>query len=66
MELGLKVQITEREVKKKPGFPKQPDWFLDARGFSNLEAGLKKVGFNKQEVDGILGNNWFNFYKGIN
>ena len=52
--------------KKKPGFPKQPDWFLDARGFDNLESGLKKVGFNKQEVDGILGNNWFNFYKGIN
>ena len=52
--------------KKKPGFPKQPDWFLDARGFNNLEIGLKKIGFNKQEVDGILGNNWFNFYKGIN
>ena len=52
--------------KKKPGFPKQPDWFLDARGFDNLENGLKKVGFNKQEVEGILGNNWFNFYKGIN
>ena len=53
-------------TKKKPGFPKQPEWFLDARGFNNLETGLKKVGFNKQEVDGILGNNWFNFYKGIN
>ncbi len=52
--------------KKKPGFPEQPEWFLDARGFDNLESGLKKVGFNKQEVDGILGNNWFNFYKGIN
>ena len=52
--------------KKKPGFPKQPDWFLDARGFNNLEIGLKKIGFNKQEVEGILGNNWFNFYKGIN
>ena len=52
--------------KKKSGFPKQPDWFLDARGFDNLESGLKKVGFNKQEVEGILGNNWFNFYKGIN
>ncbi len=52
--------------KKKPGFPKQPEWFLDARGFNNLETGLKKVGFNKQEVEGILGNNWFNFYKGIN
>ena len=52
--------------KNKPGFPKQPDWFLDARGFKNLETGLKKIGFNDNEVNGILGNNWYNFYKGIN
>ena len=51
--------------KNKPGFPKQPDWFIDARGFKNLEIGLKKVGFNQDEINGILGNNWFNFYKGI-
>ena len=52
--------------KNKPGFPKQPDWFLDARGFKNLDIGLKKVGFNENDVNGILGNNWYNFYKGIN
>ena len=52
--------------KKKPGFPKQPDWFIDSRGFKNLENGLKKVGFNEMEVNNILGNNWYNFYKGIN
>ena len=52
--------------KKKPGFPDQPNWFLDARGFVNLEKGLKKIGFNVTEVNDILGNNWFNFYKGIN
>jgi len=52
--------------KAKPGFPKQPSWFLDARGFKNLESGLKKVGFNHSEINDILGNNWFNFYKGIN
>ena len=51
--------------KKSPGFPKQPDWFIDARGFKNLETGLKNIGFNIDEVYGILGNNWFNFYKGI-
>tara|TARA_B100001057_G_scaffold13319_1_gene12500 strand:+ start:2169 stop:3134 length:966 start_codon:yes stop_codon:yes gene_type:complete len=51
--------------KNKPGFPKQPDWFKDARGFSNLEQGLKKIGFNDNETNGILGNNWFNFYKNI-
>ena len=51
--------------KNKPGFPKQPEWFLDARGFKNLEKGLKKIGFNEEELNGILGNNWFNFYKDI-
>ncbi len=52
--------------KDKPGFPKQPDWFVDARGFNSLEKGLKNIGFNTEEVNDILGNNWFNFYKGIN
>ena len=51
--------------KNKPGFPKQPDWFKDARGFENLEKGLKKIGFSEDETNGILGNNWFNFYKNI-
>ena len=51
--------------KNKPGFPKQPGWFLDARGFFNIEKGLKKTGFSENEIDGILGNNWYNFYKEI-
>ena len=51
--------------KNKPGFPKQPDWFLDARGFTNIEKGLKKAGFSDTETHGILGNNWYNFYKTI-
>ena len=51
--------------KNRPGFPKQPKWFEDARGFANLEAGLKKVGFSEIETNGILGNNWYNFYKAI-
>ena len=47
----------------QPGFPKQPEWFRDARGFKNIKKGLKKVGFSDSETHGILGNNWFNFYK---
>ena len=46
-----------------PGFPPQPSWFEDARGFSNLEKGLRKVGFNEEETRDILGNNWYNFYR---
>ena len=52
--------------KDKPGFPKQPDWFLDARGFNNINTDLKNKGFHEEEINKILGNNWFNFYKGIN
>ena len=49
-----------------PGFPKQPSWFADSRGFLKLEEGLKNVGFNDDEISDILGNNWITFYKGIN
>ena len=51
--------------KNKSGFPKQPEWFQDARGFSNIEKGLKKIGFSDEETHGILGNNWYSFYKSI-
>ena len=50
---------------KNPNFLKQPHWFEDARGFKNLEQGLKKIGFQEIEVNDILGNNWYNFYRGI-
>jgi microsomal dipeptidase-like Zn-dependent dipeptidase len=45
------------------GFPPQPSWFEDARGFINLEKGLKDVGFSEDEIHDILGNNWYNFYQ---
>jgi len=51
--------------KNNANFPKQPVWFKDAGGFKNLEIGLKKFGFNEKEINDILGNNWYNFYKGI-
>ena len=51
--------------KNKPGFPNQPEWFQDARGFENIENGLKKIGFSDIETHGILGNNLYNFYKSI-
>ena len=39
--------------------------FEDARGFFNIEKGLRKVGFSEEETNGILGNNWYNFYRNI-
>ena len=61
-----KVKNFGEGKKSNAGFPNQPDWFSDARGFSNIESGLYKIGFNKEEINGILGDNWFNFYKRIN
>ena len=48
---------------ENPGFPKQPDWFSDNRDFKNIEKGLADVGFDKSEVENIMGKNWYNFYK---
>ena len=67
MELGLISKNFGEGSKNKPGFPKQPEWFLDARGFRKFRSQvLKKLDFQKSEVNGILGNNWYNFYKAIN
>ncbi|MGB0718264.1 MAG: membrane dipeptidase [Alphaproteobacteria bacterium] len=45
-----------------PGFPEQPNWFKTNTDFPNLETGLRSVGFNEQEVAGIMGENWLRFY----
>ena len=45
------------------GFPEQPDWFMNNSDFPNLEKGLLKTGFSQTEIDGILGNNWYEFFK---
>ncbi len=45
-----------------PGFPDMPSWFRDNRDFGNIEAGLHNVGMNKDEVDGIMGANWYRFF----
>jgi membrane dipeptidase len=45
-----------------PGFPPMPDWFNDNRDFGNLETGLRAIGFNADEVAGLMGGNWHRFY----
>lgn len=44
-------------------WPRQPDWFASSRDFSNIQGGLKKVGFNDQDLRGIMGGNWLAFFK---
>lgn len=45
-----------------PGFPSMPDWFHDNRDFGNIAKGLRDVGMNADEVAGIMGRNWYNFF----
>ena len=33
------------------------------RDFKNIENGLGEVGFDKNEIEAIMGKNWYNFYK---
>ncbi|WP_323034780.1 membrane dipeptidase [Pararhodobacter sp.] len=45
-----------------PGFPPMPDWFRDNRDFGTLETGLREIGFDADEVAGLMGDNWHRFY----
>lgn len=47
----------------QPGFPPQPDWFSDSRGFSHIERGLGEVGFSESEINAVLGHNWLRFFE---
>lgn len=44
------------------GFPEMPHWFRDNRDFGTIETGLRKVGMTEDEVDGIMGRNWYRFF----
>ena len=44
------------------GFPPMPEWFQDNRDFGNIEVGLREVGFDSDEISGIMGDNWHRFY----
>ena len=48
--------------KDAAGFPPMPGWFGDNRDFSNIAAGLRAVGFDKDEVAAIMGGNWARFF----
>ena len=45
-----------------PGFPPMPSWFRDNRDFGNIERGLVGVGFDENEVAGLMGGNWYRFF----
>lgn len=49
--------------KSAPGFPPMPAWFADNRDFANIEQGLRATGLSEAEVQGIMGGNWYRFFK---
>ena len=46
-----------------PGFPSMPHWFQGNKDFFNIAHGLRDTGFSQEEVDGLMGGNWYRFYK---
>lgn len=46
----------------QPGFPPMPVWFQDNRDFDQVAHGLAQVGFQRHEVDALMGNNWLRFF----
>ncbi len=45
-----------------PGFPPMPAWFEDNRHFGNIAKGLRGVGFSTDEVEMLMGGNWYRFF----
>ena len=45
------------------GFPEQPSWFKDNRDYPKILIGLKEVGFSDEEIEGISGKNWLQFFE---
>ena len=50
------------ESVKGVGFPEQPSWFRTNEDFPGIAAGLRAVGFDSDDVAGIMGGNWFRFF----
>ncbi|MCK0196242.1 dipeptidase [Ancylobacter sp. 6x-1] len=44
-------------------FPAQPDWFRDNRDFPRIAEGLTAAGFRPDEVEKLLGGNWYRFLR---
>lgn len=45
-----------------PGFPAPVGWHRDNRDFAGIADGLRRVGMEQAEIDGVMGQNWHRFY----
>jgi microsomal dipeptidase-like Zn-dependent dipeptidase len=55
----------EKDLKTNLDFQNNQSGLRMQEDLKNIENGLKKIGFSDTETQGILGNNWYNFYKSI-
>ena len=46
-----------------PSWPKQPDWFASSKDFGNIATGLRDKGMSVQDVEKVMGRNWYNFFE---
>ena len=46
-----------------PGFPPNPVWHRTNTDFANIREGLLTAGMAAAEVDGVMGGNWYRFFR---
>ena len=44
-------------------WPEPPAWFGTSADFPNITHGLAETGFQQQDIDKIMGGNWFRFFQ---
>ncbi|QIT57267.1 membrane dipeptidase [Aquisalimonas sp. 2447] len=58
MRNGRWRRVLDGDEPEPPRWPPQPAWLRDGRDFPNLTAGLMARGFSREEITGIMGENW--------
>ena len=48
---------------KSPRWPSPPSWFRSNSDFTGVAGGLRKAGFNQDEIDAVMGGNWLNYFE---
>lgn len=49
--------------KENPSWPEWPEWFQSPKDFPNIITGLKEVGMSLADIEKIMGENWYLFFK---
>ncbi len=60
-----KWRKTYRKNEQKSKFPKPTSFFKNNCDLKNIGNGLKSFGMNKEEIEKIMGNNWFSFFNKV-